>query len=401
MTASLSGEFNTQAFTDAGAPAAGYRLYTYTAGTTTHKPAYTDAAAAVPHTYTADGAGGQYIALNARGELPAPLFLTTGAYDLALKTLAGATVWTRRAQGADDALRGELLAYSFNLTAATVVSGGGTGTPYSQASFLSSKLITTHAWYGFAANDTIQYAGGAPIYGHASFNDNVTLTGGVDSDHHHSFQSDPHYSAAAVLGVLSSFWSQIDATAGTVNEATGVKVNNPTGAGTITNHYGVWVDALTRATNNWGAYLKTKSFVGAPLWLGAAGVPQAFIEYSSALGHVQVQPRPGFGVKIGAAAGDRLFRLGDPTTDAFDAVIENRSDGDLGITPRSGFKARVLSALEATGPIQMATYTVATVPAAATYPRGMIYVSNEAGGATPAFSDATNWRRVADRAVIS
>lgn len=47
------------------------------------------------------------------------------------------------------------------------------------------------------------------------------------------------------------------------------------------------------------------------------------------------------------------------------------------------------------------SYTVATVPAAATYPRGIIYVSNETGGATLAFSDGTNWRRVQDRNVIS
>lgn len=50
---------------------------------------------------------------------------------------------------------------------------------------------------------------------------------------------------------------------------------------------------------------------------------------------------------------------------------------------------------------QAKTYTVATVPAAATYPRAMVYVSNEAGGAVIAFSDGTNWRRVTDRAVIS
>lgn len=30
-----------------------------------------------------------------------------------------------------------------------------------------------------------------------------------------------------------------------------------------------------------------------------------------------------------------------------------------------------------------------------------IYVTNETGGAVPAFFDGTNWRRVTDRAVIS
>ena len=99
--ASLSGVFNVQQFTDNGAPAASHRLYTYAQGTTTHKTAFTDAAGAVAHTYTSDGIGGQFIALNARGELPSPLFLASGAYDLCLKTSAGATVWTRYADGVD------------------------------------------------------------------------------------------------------------------------------------------------------------------------------------------------------------------------------------------------------------------------------------------------------------
>ena len=47
------------------------------------------------------------------------------------------------------------------------------------------------------------------------------------------------------------------------------------------------------------------------------------------------------------------------------------------------------------------SYTVATVPDATEYQAGMIFVSDETGGAVPAFSDGTNWRRVTDRAVIS
>ena len=78
MAASLSGVYNLQNFSDLGALAAGFRLYTYAAGTTTQKVAYTDQAGTVPHTYVSDGGGGLYIALNSRGELPAPLFLTSG-----------------------------------------------------------------------------------------------------------------------------------------------------------------------------------------------------------------------------------------------------------------------------------------------------------------------------------
>lgn len=48
------------------------------------------------------------------------------------------------------------------------------------------------------------------------------------------------------------------------------------------------------------------------------------------------------------------------------------------------------------------SFTVGTAPSASSSGAGtMIYVSNESGGAVPAFSDGTNWRRVTDRAIIS
>lgn len=54
------------------------------------------------------------------------------------------------------------------------------------------------------------------------------------------------------------------------------------------------------------------------------------------------------------------------------------------------------------GSIRAASYTVATLPSASTHGAGAnIYVSNEVGGATMAFSDGTNWRRYADRAIVS
>lgn len=53
-------------------------------------------------------------------------------------------------------------------------------------------------------------------------------------------------------------------------------------------------------------------------------------------------------------------------------------------------------------PAKLPSYTVAGVPSASTAGAGaMIYVSNESGGAVPAFSDGTNWRRVTDRVVVS
>jgi hypothetical protein len=67
----------------------------------------------------------------------------------------------------------------------------------------------------------------------------------------------------------------------------------------------------------------------------------------------------------------------------------------------SDYRDLFLRNLTASGPIVHASYTVATVPDEATYARGIIYVSDETGGATMAFSDGTNWRRFSDRAIVS
>ena len=46
------------------------------------------------------------------------------------------------------------------------------------------------------------------------------------------------------------------------------------------------------------------------------------------------------------------------------------------------------------------SYTVATLPVA-TPAGGNIFVTDESGGAVPAFSDGVSWRRYTDRAIVS
>ena len=47
------------------------------------------------------------------------------------------------------------------------------------------------------------------------------------------------------------------------------------------------------------------------------------------------------------------------------------------------------------------SYTVAALPDVPSEGSGIIFVSDETGGAVLAFSDGSNWRRVTDRAVVS
>lgn len=154
-TVSQPGYFNLQEFTSAGALMASGRLYTYTQGTTTKKTAYTDAAGSTAHTYTSDGIGGEYIALDARGELPAPLYLTSGAYDICLKTSAGATLWTRRAEPVGD-------------TAANLAASGGsalvgflqagTGATARTAQSKLREVVTPQDFGAVGDNTTDDYA---------------------------------------------------------------------------------------------------------------------------------------------------------------------------------------------------------------------------------------------------
>lgn len=52
-------------------------------------------------------------------------------------------------------------------------------------------------------------------------------------------------------------------------------------------------------------------------------------------------------------------------------------------------------------PVMLQRFTVAELPGAANWTGGMVYVSNEVGGAVPAYSDGVSWRRVTDRAIVS
>lgn len=65
--------------------------------------------------------------------------------------------------------------------------------------------------------------------------------------------------------------------------------------------------------------------------------------------------------------------------------------------------SRLVQSLEkrqALKPLQLVEFSVSNLPSAA-QAGIMIYVLDESGGAVPAFSDGTDWRRVTDRAVVS
>jgi len=85
------GQAKWRAYTDAGAPGVGYKLYTYTPGTTTLKNTYSDSAGASPNTNP--------IIFDSRGE--ATIFWN-GTYDLKLTTDTDVLVWTASDYGSGE-----------------------------------------------------------------------------------------------------------------------------------------------------------------------------------------------------------------------------------------------------------------------------------------------------------
>jgi hypothetical protein len=100
--------------------------------------------------------------------------------------------------------------------------------------------------------------------------------------------------------------------------------------------------------------------------------------------------------EIGTTGDDKLHVKVSSDGSAWTEALVVDSSGKVGLGTASP-----ATKLDVDGPIRTKSYTVSGVPAASAGAGQMIFVTNESGGATLAVSDGTNWRRVADRAVIS
>jgi hypothetical protein len=122
-------------------------------------------------------------------------------------------------------------------------------------------------------------------------------------------------------------------------------------------------------------------------------------------------------------AGSGIALVMDSTTDTLTIAASSGSDifvdgadfgtvtepvtvsDDLGlvteaVTAEADLGALVVSGLIYPDQFVLPNYTANALPSAS-IAGAMIYVTNETGGAVPAFADGTNWRRVTDRAIVT
>lgn len=96
--------------------------------------------------------------------------------------------------------------------------------------------------------------------------------------------------------------------------------------------------------------------------------------------------------EMGTAGSDDFFvKVSADGGTWYNAITVDAASGDVTVPN-----------LTATGALRAGSFTVATLPSASGSGAGaLIYVSDETGGSTMAFSDGSAWRRVTDRAVVS
>lgn len=115
------------------------------------------------------------------------------------------------------------------------------------------------------------------------------------------------------------------------------------------------------------------------------------------------------GVSGDFVGGKMIVRLGDGSSYAGDAgsadvltVTKDKKATFAGVVDAASLQVGATTVIDQDRVPRLRAYTVATVPAASAKGAGaQIFVPDELGGATPAYSDGTDWRRLADRAVIS
>lgn len=88
-------------------------------------------------------------------------------------------------------------------------------------------------------------------------------------------------------------------------------------------------------------------------------------------------------------------------------ILDKRSPGAIGaISPSTGAFTTVTATtvnggtISASVRVNLPNYTVATLPAVGVA-GGLIYVTDETGGPTPAHSDGANWLRTSDNTIVS
>lgn len=129
--------------------------------------------------------------------------------------------------------------------------------------YIGGSMLTgsTNNVRGLLVNITASLGTGFAM---ALYDASGSTTGSNNNDHLVAYQARGIHGSTGTLSDLSGFSSIMVNNGGNVTNAYGLKVFDVTGTGTVTNNYGVYIDSLTKGTNDYAIYTAgtTQSYFG-------------------------------------------------------------------------------------------------------------------------------------------
>ena len=284
-----------------------------------------------------------------------------------------------------------------SLTSGAVLIGAGTSAVTSVSPGTSGNVLTSNgsAWVSTAANassgvTTISF-GSTGLTPSTATNGAVSVAGTLVVSNGGTGKT-THTSNAVLTGNgTSAFGSVSPGTSGNVLTSDGsawVSQAPTSGGGTVSLNDGSAASPSLNfsADTNTGVYRVGADQVG----ISAGGTNRVTVSTSAVTTTVAVAGPTGLGssTPVYTFSGDTTTGLAYVTT----GFVRFVASGTVAMSYTS-------SVVRMSLPMILAEYTVTTLPTGVT--GAMIYVSNESGGAVPAFFDGTNWRRVTDRAIVT
>jgi hypothetical protein len=251
------------------------------------------------------------------------------AYNKNFGTVAGTVL-----EGSNDALYPKLASQNAFSTSGTNRFGNGAFSSDNSA-ILVSRALSAASIQGHAVRDEGTVNSLANGDGYCSFDSNYTTSGTSDYNHQACFQARSIYSGSGSMQEWRGFWSAfIHSGTGVVSNVKQLHATNPGGAGPITDLYGLFIDDLTRGTNNHPIYSLSSA---ASLISGQWQIGKDSTANGNGLtdGHLSIR---GYG-----PAGNKQFNFGYHTTNnyawiqaanfgiAYSAIALNPNGGNVSI----------------------------------------------------------------------
>lgn len=379
-------------FLDAnGSPLAGGKLYTYSSGTTTPLATYTNSTGSTPNTNP--------IILDSRGE--ASVWLgSTSLYTFKLTTSTDVLVWTADSIGSNTNFTSPITVTRSDIKEGFTCAGSITGDSIFIRAYTDTTTFQSTTTGGYTSYDTLAHIGNGatdPHYNHSyGYEARHTFQGSAGIDNLFGFYAGMTVNGAAGGAVAA------------VTNCLGFSAGDPLGSSSISVNAAFYCNDMTRGNSNYGAYLGVTA--GANKYnVYAVGTAQNYFK-----GNVQIDGTTTLAGDVTLTKPLGLISLNGQTrvNISTSTNIVLSGSGTLAAINSMNDAMNVYQPLQLNAsilvpncPIRKKSYTVATLPSAATNGAGAVafvtdanattFASIVAGGGAngvPVYSDGTNWR---------